>query len=210
MFRKIYLSPLGGLISAILNLFSIFHKPFMVYGFFNKVDGKFYKKTRISSNVKLSNKSKIDIKDNVWVGHNSLLDGIGGISIDEGVNIASHTCIYTHSSQDSIRLLGEKFIDIPAEERIGYVLNPVNIGAYTFIGTACVLLPGTTLGKGCIVGAGSVVKGDFPDFSIAVGNPAKIVGDTRKTDQKHWQSGVDFSQYYDQSLLAEFNKNKTS
>tara|TARA_B100000809_G_scaffold203915_1_gene205152 strand:- start:3895 stop:4527 length:633 start_codon:yes stop_codon:yes gene_type:complete len=210
MFRKIYLSPLGVFISAMLNLFAIFHKPFMVYGFFNKSDGKFYKKTRISSNVKLINKSKIDIKDNVWVGHNSLLDGIGGIVIEQGVNIASHTCVYTHSSQDSIRLLGKNFIEIPAEQRIGYVLDGVTIGEYTFIGTSCILLPGTTLGKGCIVGAGSVIKGKFPDYSIVVGNPAIVVGDTRKRDEKHWQSGIDFSNYYDQLLLSEFNKNKTN
>ena len=95
MFRKIYLSPLGFFISGILNALAFFYKPFMVYGFFNKVDGKFYKRTRIGSSVKLVDKKKIDIKDNVWVGHNSLLDGIGGIIIEKGVNIASHTA-YTH------------------------------------------------------------------------------------------------------------------
>jgi acetyltransferase-like isoleucine patch superfamily enzyme len=203
MFRKIYLSPLGFFISKILNALAFFHKPFMVYGFFNKVDGCFYKRTRIGSNVKLVNKKTIDIKDNVWVGHHSLLDGIGGIVIEKGVNIASHTCIYTHSSQNSIRLLGDKFIDIPAEERIGYIIEGVTIGEFTFVGTACVILPGTTLGKGCIVGAGSVLKGVFPNYSIIVGNPAKVVGDSRIVDSKLFAEGLTFENYYDKSLIKD-------
>lgn len=206
MLRRIYLSPFGFLISMVLNAFAFFHKPFMAYGFSNKVDGKFHKKTRIGSNVKLIFKKRIDIKDNVWVGYSSLIDGIGGVTIGKGVNIASHTCIYSHSSQNAIRLLGDKFIEVPAQDRPGYIIEPVKIGEYTFIGTSCIVLPGTSIGKGSIVGAGSVVKGEFPDYAVIVGNPAKVVGDTRKIDKKLLQSGVDFQHYYDQSLIKEFNK----
>lgn len=205
MLRQIYLSPIGIVISWFLNLFSFFHKPFMVYGFFNTVDGKFYKHTRIGSNVKLVDKNKIDIKNNIWVGYHCHLDGIGKITINEGVNIASHSCIYTHSSQNSVRLLGKSFIEIPAEKRIGYVIEPVTIGEYTFIGTSCIILPGTSIGKGCIVGAGSVVKGSFPDYSILVGNPAKIVGDTRKVDKELFDSGIDFKNYYRTYTPNEFS-----
>ncbi len=207
MFRKLYLSPFGIFISLILRMIAVFYKNFMVYGFSNKVDGKFYKRTRIASDVKLIFKNKIDIKDNVWVGYHCLLDGIGGITIEKGVNIASHCCVYSHSSQNSIRLLGEKFIEIPAEDRIGYILEPVKIGEYTFVGTSSVILPGTTIGRACVVGAGSVVKGAFPDYSIIVGNPATIVGDTRKVDEKLFQEGIEFKHYYDKSLLEGFNKN---
>src|SRR5687768_6496690 len=132
MFRKIYLSPIGFFISLVLNFFAFLKKPFMVYGFFNTIENSFYKHTRISSSVILSNKKKINIKNNVWIGHYCVLDGIGGITIGSGVNIASHSCIYTHSSQNSIRILGEKFIEIPANERIGYIISSVEIGEYTF------------------------------------------------------------------------------
>lgn len=206
MLRKVYLSPLGFFISIGLHFLAIFKKPFMIYGFFNKVDGKFYKKTRIGSTVKLVDKKTIDIKDGVWIGHYCLLDGIGGIKIDKGVNIASHSCIYTHSSQDAIRLMGERFIDIPANERLGYIIEPVEIGEYTFIGTSCVILAGTKIGKGCIIGAGSVVKGNFPDYSVVVGNPAKIVADTRKTDEEYFKKGVNFDNYYDKSLINDYKK----
>ncbi|NVN94890.1 MAG: acyltransferase [Bacteroidetes bacterium] len=199
MLRKLYLSPLGYCISFVLNAIAFIHKPFMVYGFYNPVKKRFYKNTRISSSAKLVDKQNIDIGDNVWIGHYCLLDGIGGISIGEGVNIASHSCIYTHSSQNSIRLLGKKFIEIPSRERIGYYIKKVEIGEYAFIGTSCVLLPGTKIGKGSIVGAGSILKGEFPDYSIIVGNPAKIVGDTRKIDKKYLSDPQVIANYYDKT-----------
>lgn len=36
-------------------------------------------------------------------------------------------------------------------------------------------MPGVTIGKGCTIGAGSVVTKDIPDFSVAVGSPAKVI-----------------------------------
>ena len=182
----------------------------MVYGFYNSVQGKFFHKTRISSSASLINKKNIDIKDNVWVGHYCLLDGIGGITIAKCVNIASHSCIYTHSSQNSIRLLGEKFIEIPAQERTGYVIEGVTIGEYTFIGTSTVILAGTTIGRACIVGAGSVVKGKFPDYSVIVGNPAKIVGDTRAIDKQLYAEGISFENYFDKELIREYSTTKSA
>jgi acetyltransferase-like isoleucine patch superfamily enzyme len=201
MLRKIYLSPLGYLISLILNIIAFIHNPFMVYGYYNRVQKHFFKNTRISSSAKLLDKHDIDIHDNVWIGHYCLLDGIGGIIIGEGVNIASHSCIYTHSSQNAIRLLGKKFIQIEAKDRIGYIIESVEIGAYTFIGTSSVILPGTKIGKGAIIGAGSVVKGDFPDFSIIVGSPAKIVGDSRKADEKYFSDPIVIENYFDKEVL---------
>lgn len=52
------------------------------------------------------------------------------------------------------------------------------IGEDSFIGAGAIILPGTTIGKSCIVGAGAVVKGIVQDHSIMAGNPAKIIGST--------------------------------
>ena len=60
----------------------------------------------------------------------------------------------------------------------------VSIGENSFIGAGAVILPGTKIGKFCIIGAGSVVKGNIPDYSIVVGNPCKIINDTRKFGEK--------------------------
>ena len=49
------------------------------------------------------------------------------------------------------------------------------IGENCFIGYGAVIMPGTKLGKQCIVGANAVVCGDFPDYCVIAGVPAKIV-----------------------------------
>ena len=54
--------------------------------------------------------------------------------------------------------------------------NPVKIGRGCFIGARSIILKGVTLGDRVIIGAGSVVTKDVPAFSIAAGNPARIVG----------------------------------
>jgi len=52
---------------------------------------------------------------------------------------------------------------------------PVKIGDGTWVGDKASILPGTTIGKRCIVGANSVVKGTFAPYSMICGNPAKVV-----------------------------------
>jgi len=54
-------------------------------------------------------------------------------------------------------------------------IRPVHVGAWADIGTNAVLLPGVTIGKGAIVGAGAVVTEDVPEFAIVAGVPAKFV-----------------------------------
>jgi acetyltransferase-like isoleucine patch superfamily enzyme len=51
----------------------------------------------------------------------------------------------------------------------------VYIGDDCWIGGNVIILPGVTIGKGCTIGAGSVVTKDIPEYSVAIGSPAKIV-----------------------------------
>jgi acetyltransferase-like isoleucine patch superfamily enzyme len=55
------------------------------------------------------------------------------------------------------------------------VFGKIKIGNNVFIGDNCTILPNTAIGDNCIVGAGSVVRGKFPENSVIIGNPAKIV-----------------------------------
>jgi acetyltransferase-like isoleucine patch superfamily enzyme len=57
----------------------------------------------------------------------------------------------------------------------GIVKTPVRIGPDCWLGTKVTVLRGTRIGRGCVLGAHSVVRGDVPDYSIAVGSPAKVV-----------------------------------
>ena len=63
----------------------------------------------------------------------------------------------------------------------GIVKSPVRIGPDTWLGTKVSVLRGTRIGRGCVVGAHAVVRGDIPDYGIAVGAPARVVRD-RKAD----------------------------
>lgn len=57
----------------------------------------------------------------------------------------------------------------------GYNRGPVTIGDDSWIGAGVIILPGITIGKGCIVGAGSVVTRNVPDCTVVVGNPARVL-----------------------------------
>lgn len=53
--------------------------------------------------------------------------------------------------------------------------KPVTIGNDCWIGGGAIICPGVTIGNGCVIGAGAVVTKDIPDYSLAVGNPAKVI-----------------------------------
>jgi acetyltransferase-like isoleucine patch superfamily enzyme len=63
----------------------------------------------------------------------------------------------------------------PQDARIA----PVVIEDDVFIGMNCMILKGVTLGRGCVIGAGSVVSRTIPPMSIAAGSPAQVIGDAR-------------------------------
>ena len=210
MLKKLYLSRFGGVISCFLRFISIIHQPFMVYGFYNRVDKKFKKETRVSSNTVIINRKKLDIGNHVWIGHFSLIDSSGSVTLGEGVQTGSHVSIFTHSSHNSIRLLGKKYIE--SNVRIGYLKGEVIIGDYTFIGTGSVIMPNVTIGKGCLIKAGSMVNISVPDFSIVEGNPARINGSTLSYDEKYFTSVIVRENYFDQTIIENYfrNKNKLS
>jgi acetyltransferase-like isoleucine patch superfamily enzyme len=55
------------------------------------------------------------------------------------------------------------------------IFGKIIIGNNVFVGLNSIILPNTTIGNNCIVGAGSVVRGKYPDDSVIIGNPAKVV-----------------------------------
>lgn len=53
--------------------------------------------------------------------------------------------------------------------------HPVRIGSRVWVGGGAIILPKVTIGDGCVIGAGSVVTKDVPAYSLAVGNPARVI-----------------------------------
>uniref|UniRef100_UPI003D95FC30 acyltransferase n=1 Tax=Sphingomonas yabuuchiae TaxID=172044 RepID=UPI003D95FC30 len=197
MLRQIYLGPLGRVISFAMRAVASLKRPFMVYGYRDKVSGKFQKLTRISSNVILGDAKNIAIGNNVWIWHHSIIDGSNGVSIGEGSQIGAWVGIFSHGSQISVRLYGDQYIKIPKENRKGYTRGRVTIGRYAFIGAGAKIMPGVTIGDGALIAAGAIVSCDVPDFGIARGSPAKVVGDVRKLDEKFWNDPEIARSYFD-------------
>ena len=102
--------------------------------------------------------------DNVYFNVNCVvLDG-AKVTIGDNVFFAPNVQIYTanHPLETELRKTLENAL-------------PISIGDDCWIGGNAVICPGVTIGKGCVIGAGSVVTKDIPDSSLAVGNPAKVI-----------------------------------
>ncbi len=70
-------------------------------------------------------------------------------------------------------------LPLTSDKPVG-VHRSIRVGRYAFVGTCSVLMPGADIGDGSIVGAGSVVRGSVPPWTIVVGSPAAPVGDSRE------------------------------
>lgn len=103
------------------------------------------------------------------------------ISIGKDVTISSYVRILTHDW--SLHTIA-KALNIQQDKPLG-VIRAVEIGDYSFIGTGTVLMPGCKIGKACIIGAGTVVRGSIPDFSIYIGSPGKVIGSSKEYLIKH-------------------------
>ena len=99
----------------------------------------------------------ITIGDDVWTGHNVYVTD------------------QNHGYEDVTRPIGAQ--SMPEK--------PVRIGDGSWIGYGSVILPGATIGDHVVIGANSVVTGDVPSYSVAVGSPAKVI---RRYVDGEWRS----------------------
>ena len=89
------------------------------------------------------------------------------ITIEDNVTIASNSMIFAHVNPTTNEFL----------KNHGYprTIKPVVIKNGAIVSVGCIIIAGVTIGKNSIVGAGSVVSQDIPDYCIAVGNPATLI-----------------------------------
>ena len=165
------------------------------------VNGNIIPDTRIGNTTHIESRENLQLDSHVFIGHYNFLDASNGLSIGEGCQITNYVSLLTHSSHISIRLYGREYRR--QKNLKGYIKAPVRIGKYSFIGPHSVIMPGTIIGKGSIVSAFSYVKGEFEDFSIIAGNPAKKVGDTRSMDEPFLQENEELREFYNAWANAE-------
>lgn len=113
-----------------------------------------------------------------YIHPNAYLDGSGKLYIGERVVISTRVTILTHDYSINTKIAANSPSCIKSND-IG-IFKSVHINDWSFLGAGCIILPGTNIGKYCIIGAGAVVKGNIPDNSIVIGNPAKII---KRTDE---------------------------
>lgn len=161
-----------------------FKAPKMVWGYMDS-SGEWRSRTRISDTIFFYHPERIKVADNVFVWHYTILDGTGGLEIGEGSQIGAWVGIFTHSSHIAIRIYGNHYQQIPESQKKGYPITPVRIGKYVFVGAGAKILPGVTVGDGALISSGAVVSKEVADFQIVSGNPAEVIGDTRKLDKRY-------------------------
>jgi acetyltransferase-like isoleucine patch superfamily enzyme len=143
------------------------------------------KQVGISNTTHISNKGEnLKIGNNVFIGHFNYIDAYNAeMKIGNNVQITNYCNILTHSTHNDIRFPSKKMKSEKCQKSLKNI-GAIVIDDFTYIGPHSVIMPGTKLGKGCIVAAYSYVKGEFPDFSILRGQPAKIVGSTKEIDEE--------------------------
>jgi UDP-2-acetamido-3-amino-2,3-dideoxy-glucuronate N-acetyltransferase len=120
------------------------------------------KNSSIGRNCKISSHSfvceGVTIEDEVFVGH--------GVMFTNG--------LFPHATNSDGTL-----------QRDGdWELTKTVIKRRASIGTNATIIAGVVVGEGALVGAGSVVTRDVPDYALVVGNPARVVGDVRERERK--------------------------
>ena len=143
--------------------------------------------TRISPATCIEHEERLTLGDHVFIGPFNFIEASGGVTLEDGVQVTSHVSIVTHSSHRAMRLLRERYVAWSGDHataRPGWIAGPVHIGAWSFIGPHSLIEANSRIGRGCIVCAGSFVRGDFPDFAVLDGRPARVIGDSRRADEK--------------------------
>lgn len=101
---------------------------------------------------------------------------MAGATINASCVIGKHVIINTNASIDHDCCI-EDYVHISPNVALS---GTVFVGEGTHIGVGACVIPNITIGKWAIIGAGSVVIKDIPDFSVVVGNPAKIIKQNSK------------------------------
>lgn len=126
------------------------------------------------------------IGDDVWIRPFCTISAAESVVVEDHVVISAFTTVL--DSDHTVTAESPNVLWNPL------ATTPVRIGSGTWIGERVAVLRGSNIGRGCIIGANSVVRGEIPDYSVAVGAPARVVGSTLEMGQPAEEQLADVTQ----------------
>lgn len=126
--------------------------------------------------------SHIEVGKNFFANYNCTIIDVAKVKIGDYCQMAPNVAIYTAGHPVH-----------PAARNTAYEYGiEVTIGDNVWIGGNTVILPGVHIGSNTVIGAGSVVTKDIPDWVIAAGNPCKVIRKITEEDRKYYYKDREF------------------
>ena len=123
--------------------------------------------------------SHIRVGRNLFVNYNCTIIDVMPVTIGDNCQIAPNVAIYTAGHPVH-----------PQTRNTAYEFGaPVTIGDNVWLGGNTVVLPGVTIGSNSVIGAGSVVTRDVPEWSLAAGNPCRVIRKITEADRRLYFRG---------------------
>lgn len=135
----------------------------------------FGRSSAIYRNVDLRSPYRISVGEHTNINKRCVLDGRGGLTIGNNVDIAQETNIWTEQHDYN-------------DPTYKPVCKEIIIEDYVWLASRVTVLPGVHIGRGAVVASGAVVTKDVPPLAIVAGVPAKIIG-YRKEEALQYQLG---------------------
>lgn len=136
--------------------------------------------------------SHIEVGKNLFMNYNCMIIDVAKVTIGDNCMFAPNVAIYT---------AGHPVHPVTRNSLYEYGVE-VTIGDNVWIGGNSVVLPGVHIGSNTVIGAGSVVTKDIPDWVIAAGNPCKVIREITEEDRKYYFKDREF----DEAAWAEVVK----
>lgn len=126
----------------------------------------------------------IEVGKNFFANYNCTIIDVAKVTIGDNCQMAPNVAIYT---------AGHPLHPVSRNSAYEYGVE-VTIGDNVWIGGNTVILPGVHIGSNTVIGAGSVVTRDIPDWVVAAGNPCKVVKCITEEDRKYYYKDRTFDE----------------